>query len=132
LHELAKNLNLDYIDGGTPHEKRNELIEEFQNDQSHILLINAATGGTGISLHDTIGNRQRYSFISPSFNAKEFVQVLGRIHRNGAMTDAVQKMLVTNGSIENYVMGRVLDPTTYPSCFKENTNPNLKLSIPIR
>jgi superfamily II DNA or RNA helicase len=109
LHELAKNLNLDYIDGGTPHEKRNELIEEFQNDQSNILLINAATGGTGISLHDTIGNRQRYSFISPSFNAKEFVQVLGRIHRNGAMTDAVQKMLVTNGSIENYVMDRVLE-----------------------
>lgn len=109
LHELAKNLNLDYIDGSTPHEKRNELISEFQNDQSHILLVNAATGGTGVSLHDTIGNRQRYSFISPSFNAKEFVQVLGRIHRNGAMSDAVQKLLVTNGSIENYVIDRVLE-----------------------
>ena len=109
LHELAKNLNLDYIDGSTPHEKRNELISEFQNDQSHILLVNAATGGTGISLHDIIGDRQRYSFISPSFNAKEFVQVLGRIHRNGAMSDAVQKLLVTNGSIENYVIDRVLE-----------------------
>ena len=66
--------------------------------------MNAATGGTGISLHDIKGDRPRLSLISPSFNAKEFAQVLGRIHRNGAKSDALQKVLLSHNSIEEYVM----------------------------
>ena len=108
LTELASVLGVDYIDGSVPQEKRDYLIDEFQRDGSNILVINAATGGTGISLHDTLGNRPRYSFISPSFNAKEFAQVLGRIHRNGAKSDAQQKLLITHDSIEKYVVSKVL------------------------
>lgn len=108
LTELASVLGVDYIDGSVPQEKRDYLIDEFQRDGANVLVINAATGGTGISLHDTLGNRPRYSFISPSFNAKEFAQVLGRIHRNGAKSDAQQKLLVTHDSIEEYVVSKVL------------------------
>ena len=104
LHEFAVSVGCDYIDGSTPQETRNELIDAFQRDEINILAVNAATGGTGISLHDTHGNRPRLSLISPSFNAKEFAQVIGRIHRNGAKSDALQRVLLSHGSIEEYVM----------------------------
>ena len=104
LLELSSILGCEYINGGTPADMRNEYIDSFQRDETNLLVINAATGGTGISLHDTIGNRPRLSLISPSFNAKEFAQVIGRIHRNGAKSDALQKVLLSHGSIEEYVM----------------------------
>ena len=104
LRELATLVGCEYIDGSTPEDLRNEYIDKFQRDESNMLVINAATGGTGISLHDTIGNRPRLSLISPSFNAKEFAQVIGRIHRNGAKSDALQKILLSDNSIEEYVM----------------------------
>ena len=104
LMETKTLLNCDYIDGSVKAEKRDEIIQEFQEDKTNCVVINAATGGTGISLHDVIGNRPRLSLISPSFNAKEFSQVLGRIHRNGAKSDALQKVMISNGSIEQYVM----------------------------
>jgi superfamily II DNA or RNA helicase len=50
------------------------------------------------------GKHPRVSLISPSFSAKNHLQVLGRIHRNGAKSDAVQKILVAAGSIEENVM----------------------------
>jgi superfamily II DNA or RNA helicase len=104
LRELASLVGCDYIDGSTPAEERIEYIDSFQRDETNLLAINAATGGTGISLHDTLGNRPRLSLISPSFNAKEFAQVIGRIHRNGAKSDALQKVMLSNNSIEEYVM----------------------------
>lgn len=104
LRDLSALIGCDYIDGSTPPTRRNELIDAFQRDEINILVINAATGGTGISLHDTHGNRPRLSLISPSFNAKEFAQVIGRIHRNGAKSDALQRVLLSHGSIEEYVM----------------------------
>tara|TARA_R100001015_G_C4635334_1_gene204717 strand:+ start:1325 stop:2734 length:1410 start_codon:yes stop_codon:yes gene_type:complete len=100
----SRGIGCEFIDGTVPQRDRNDIIERFQADEINCLVINAATGGTGISLHDTHGNRPRLSLISPSFNAKEFSQVLGRIHRNGAKSDALQKIMLSSGSIEEYVM----------------------------
>ena len=69
-----------------------------------MIVVNIAAGGTGISLHDVRGERQRVSIICPSFSAKNHMQTLGRIHRNGAKSDAIQKILVANRSIEEHVM----------------------------
>jgi superfamily II DNA or RNA helicase len=66
--------------------------------------VNTCAGGTGLSLHDVNGKRPRISLISPSFSAKDHLQTLGRIHRNGAKSDAVQKILVAADSIEEAVM----------------------------
>ena len=104
LMEAASLLKCDYIDGTVKQERRYQIIEDFQSDKTNCVVVNAATGGTGISLHDITGNRPRLSLISPSFNAKEFAQVLGRIHRNGAKSDALQKVMLSSGSIEEYVM----------------------------
>jgi len=104
LREAAALLDCEFIDGSVPAEEREEIIRSFQADETHCIVVNAATGGTGISLHDIKGDRPRLSLISPSFNAKEFAQVLGRIHRNGAKSDALQKVLLSHNSIEEYVM----------------------------
>ena len=109
LREAAALLDCNYIDGSVKHEDRDEYIRQFQADETHCLVVNAATGGTGISLHDTHGDRPRLSLISPSFNAKEFAQVIGRIHRNGAKSDALQRVLLSSESVELKVMKIIAD-----------------------
>ena len=71
------------------------------------MVVNIAAGGTGLSLHDTHGNYPRVSLISPTFNAKDYLQALGRIHRNGAKSHALQKILVAAGSVEETVISSI-------------------------
>jgi superfamily II DNA or RNA helicase len=101
---LCELLECMCIKGGQKVEDRQDIIDAFQRDEEHVLVINTAAGGTGISLHDINGNRQRISLISPTFNVKDHLQALGRIHRNGAKSDAIQKILVASDSIEEHVM----------------------------
>ena len=104
---LSKKLSCKRIEGGQTIYNRQNIIDRFQQDKDHILVVNISAGGTGLSLHDTIGDRPRVSLICPSYSAKEYAQTLGRIHRNGAKSDAVQKILVAAGSIEENVIKAV-------------------------
>ena len=101
---LCGLLDCPAIVGGQSGQERQEIIDDFQADKQHVIVVNIAAGGTGISLHDINGNRQRISLISPTFNVKDHLQALGRIHRNGAKSDAIQKILVASDSIEEHVM----------------------------
>jgi len=92
------------VQGGQSAAERESYVQQFQNDEIHVMLCNSAAGGTGVSLHDVRGERPRLSLISPSFNDKEYVQVLGRIHRAGAKSPATQRILVTEQSIEQKVL----------------------------
>ena len=92
------------IEGGQSVEERQEVIDKFQSDSINLLIANISAGGTGLSLHDVHGEKQRISLISPSFSAKEYLQTLGRIHRNGAKSDAIQKVLIAADSIEENVL----------------------------
>ena len=107
VEALCKQLNCKAIQGGQTVEERQAIVDEFQNDESTIVVANIAAGGTGLSLHDCNGDRPRVSLICPSFNAKDYLQTLGRIHRNGAKSDAIQKVLVTSGSIEENVIDSI-------------------------
>lgn len=101
---LCEQLGCACIEGGQSETQRQQVIDDFQSDKTNLLVANIAAGGTGVSLHDINGNRPRISLISPSFSAKNHLQTLGRIHRNGAKSDAIQKILVAEGSIEEKVM----------------------------
>lgn len=101
---LSEMLGCPAIVGGQKPEERQQIIDSFQNDEEHVIVVNIAAGGTGISLHDINGDRQRVSLISPTFNVKDHLQALGRIHRNGAKSDAIQKILIAAGSVEERVM----------------------------
>jgi len=103
VEALCEKLQCDRIEGGQKSD-RQQVIDDFQEDKTTCLVVNTAAGGTGISLHDVNGERPRVSLISPQFSAKDHVQVLGRIHRNGMKSDALQKILVASGSVEEAVM----------------------------
>ena len=101
---LAEELKCGVIQGGQTGAQRQELIDRFQNDEDQILVVNIEAGGTGLSLHDVNGKRQRVSLISPTFNAKSHLQVLGRTHRNGAKSDSLQLVVVAEGTVEEGVV----------------------------
>ena len=104
---LCERLKCERIDGGQTAKQRQQVVDDFQADKIHVIAVNIAAGGVGLSLHDTHGNRQRISLVSPSFSAKNHLQTLGRIHRNGAKSDAIQKILVAADSIEETVMDSI-------------------------
>ena len=104
---LCGLLKAGRIEGGQSEEERQKVIDDFQADKTHCVVANIAAGGTGISLHDTHGNRPRVSLISPTFDAKSYMQTLGRIHRNGAKSDSIQKILVAAGTVEESLMASV-------------------------
>jgi len=104
VEALCGILKCKCIRGGQNPKERQDIIDAFQRDEEHVLVVNTAAGGTGISLHDVNGNRQRVTLISPSFNVKDYMQALGRIHRNGAKSDAIQKILVASDTVEEKVI----------------------------
>ena len=87
------------IEGGQSQQHRDNSIESFQNNSVHVVLIMIQAGGLGLSLHDLNG-RPRESLISPPYAAKELKQALGRIHRAGSKSKAIQKIVFVAGTVE--------------------------------
>ncbi len=106
LKTIADELDIDcVVHGEQSIEERNQNIKDFQANKKTIILLNIRAGGTGISLHDLIGSHQRVSIISPTWSAQDFIQCLGRIHRAGAKTNAIQKVVFCEGTIEEFICG---------------------------
>ena len=84
-----------------------ELRQRFQNNSLPILICQSQVGGVGLSLHDLKG-RPRTSLISPTWSAVNFRQILGRIHRAGALSPADQRIVyLRQRYIERRVINRV-------------------------
>jgi superfamily II DNA/RNA helicase len=94
------------IYGGQTTEEREDAIESFQNNACKVLVCQIQAGGVGLSLHDLNG-RPRSSLICPTYSAIDLKQSLGRIHRAGSLSKAIQKIVFASGSIEEKVMRRV-------------------------
>jgi len=94
LEYLCYHLNIDcIIRGGQSIEERQNMINDFQSNKKKIIIAMQQAGGVGISLHDIHGNHPRMSIISPSWAGYELRQTLGRIHRAGSKTPALQKIV---------------------------------------
>ena len=84
---LAKKLKTNCIIwGDNKGSERQDNIDNFQSDESRVIIVNIVAGGVGVSLHDTIGNHPRVLLISPNDSALVLRQAFGRIHRTGAKT----------------------------------------------
>ena len=104
INELSKKLGTKCIIYGQQSiEERSKNIEDFCSDKSRIIICNTQSGGSGISLHDTIGNYPRVSLISPTWSAQDLLQVLGRIHRATGKTDVVQTIIFCKNTIEENI-----------------------------
>ena len=49
------------------------------------------------------------ALISPTYNAKDFHQTLGRIDRLGGMSESVQRILVADKTIEEKIVSRMME-----------------------
>lgn len=103
--ESTLKMEVGFVSGGQKADERQDYVDRFRDDKLRVIVLNSEAGGTGIDgLQDTHGKFPRVSLISLSFNAKTFKQVLGRIHRANSKSDALQKILVASGTIEEYVL----------------------------
>lgn len=108
LLEYAEAMDTDnIIKGTTPKADRAKIIKKFQGlDIPCPMVCNIKAGGEGIDLHDTVGV-PRVSLLSPTWSAQDLKQALGRIHRAGAKSRAVQRILFAAGTVEDSVLKTV-------------------------
>jgi hypothetical protein len=82
--------------------------ESYQGGQKHVVVATMAKGGTGISLHDTTGERPRVQInLSLPWSGREFNQVAGRSHRLGSKTNTIMHWLVGEDANEKHNAAKV-------------------------
>lgn len=86
---------------------RSQVIEDFQNNRSRLLIAMLQAGGVSINLHDLDGRFPRVSLICPTYNATDLQQVFGRTHRAKAKSTPVIKLVYSAGTVEEKVAERV-------------------------
>lgn len=89
------------LETGYTDRDRNEAVARFQANDSPLALCTVAAG-LGISLHDIHHIRPRLALLSPSFNAVDITQCLGRIHRAGG-THATQIFVLAAETVEERI-----------------------------
>lgn len=95
---LARHLPAVIRGGQTPAAREAER-KSFQENKTHVILCNLQAGGVGLDLHDLHG-KPRYSIILPDWSAVSIKQALGRIHRAGAKSSAIQQILYSDVEVE--------------------------------
>ena len=102
LVERLEKHNPVRIVGDQSDQDRQDAINAFQSNAHHVIVCQIAAGGVGVSLHDLHG-RPRVSLISPTYSAVDLKQALGRIHRSGSKSPALQYILFAANSVEEEV-----------------------------
>ena len=105
---LSKRLKTNCIVWGeNKGDERQRNIDAFQADTERIIIVNVKAGGAGLSLHDLNGQFARMSLISPTPSAVDLRQALGRIHRDGAKSKALQKIIFVANTEEEKTCEKV-------------------------
>jgi hypothetical protein len=87
MDELSKRLKTKcIIDGKHTGKRREKNIAAFQADEERVILVNAEAGGVAVNLQDLHGNHPRSGLTVPNVGARTFKQLIGRFHRDGALT----------------------------------------------
>lgn len=75
----------------------------YQAGTKKVVVATMARGGTGVSLHDTVGNAPRVQInLSLPWSGREFVQVAGRSHRLGSKSNTEMHWLVGDDPTEKH------------------------------
>lgn len=93
--------------GGQKIEERLRAIARFQSGKTPILASTIDSGGASIDLHDTVGAQPRLALVCPTWRAVTLRQALGRVHRAGAKSKSIQKLVFCSEGIEAHVADRV-------------------------
>lgn len=103
LHKDLTKYNPQVIRGGQSLEDRDANIQAFQSNRSKVIIAMCQAGNVGISLHDKHGGHPRMSIISPTWSGQDMKQVLGRIHRAGSKSPAIQKIVYVAKTYEEEI-----------------------------
>jgi len=119
INQLSTILNTKCIvNGQETVEKRKENIDMFQNNQANVIICNIAIT-EGLDLHDLHGV-PRVSLISPSFRSDQLAQTLSRIHRAGAKTPALQRIIFCSGTCEEVICNRLKHKLKFMAKLNDN------------
>ncbi len=103
IEPLLKKRKLDFVrlDGSVPQKKRQEIVHRFQNDKNCKLFITTNAGSTGLNLQaaNTVIN------VDLPWNPAVLEQRVGRAHRMGQKRPVQVYILVTEGTIEESLLG---------------------------
>lgn len=100
---FEKRMGVSVVEGGQSVEFREQNIQDFQCNKKKLIICSITAGGVGISLHDLHGNHPRQSIISPTWSGQDLVQAVGRIHRAGSKTPALQKIVYCAKTFEEKI-----------------------------
>lgn len=104
LQQLGHLLGCDTaIYGAQTAAERQACIDDFQANRRRVILATIQAGGVGISLHDLTGSAPRLAIISPTWSAQDMVQTLGRVHRAGAKSPALQRIVFVANTWEERI-----------------------------
>lgn len=104
INAISNRLNTKCIFDGKHSDKiRQQSVDDFQTDKERVILVNIASGGAGLSLHDLNGKYPRLSLISPSYSAVLMRQSLGRVWRDNSKSKSIQKIVFVAGTVEEDV-----------------------------
>lgn len=131
IEAILKRLPTDSIIRGANSKEHKGIMAKFQADKNRFLICNTKAGGISISLHDLHGNHPRVSLISPSDDAKEILQVIGRIHRAGGATPSQQHILFAAGTIEVAVEKNCREKIKNMEIFNEGLKESIDQPPPI-
>jgi hypothetical protein len=108
LQSIAKRMNTSCIfDGKTDNNVRQQNVDDFQSGKEKVILVNIASGGAGLSLHDIHGLNPRLTLISPSYSAVLMRQATGRVWRENSKSKSVQKIVFVANTVEEKVCDNV-------------------------
>jgi hypothetical protein len=101
LSDGLKEFHPAIMYGATPEKERINIIEMFNQDTNdlRLLIANIKVGGVGISLDDKIGNRPRYTYISPTYSILDLHQAIYRTHRHGTKSKATIRFVYGQVSV---------------------------------
>jgi len=88
------------INGQVTGKKRQDTIDNFQNNILRSLIINNQAGGITISLQDLIGDFPRIGYVFPCDSAVTMSQLFGRLARSGGRSSATYKVLFASRTVE--------------------------------
>lgn len=102
INELHKRFpEFGVLDGDT--EDRDEVLASLQSNRIRGLVANSAAGGICCDMHDVVGGFQRVGLVSLPQSAVTARQLFGRLHRDGAKSPALYRVVLADGTVENEV-----------------------------
>ena len=108
LIQLLMHWNPLKMTGATKKKDRRTIRDAFNNDPSRrLLVVNTASCGVGISLHDVRGDAPRYTFVSPTYSMSIVAQYFGRFNRDSQKS--VHKGTVFYGNIGGDLESNILN-----------------------